>query len=377
MLPRFDASADAVLDDPYPEYARLRAAGGLGRGGPGQWVVSRHAEVAALLRDRRLSTDYPEDYHRYSVGDGPAVDFFRRIVLDRDPPAHTRLRRLMALAPSVVRAAARRVERTVDELLRDRTGLDVVADLAVPLPVSVICDLLGVPPADRDVVRDRVADLARGFAVTVRQQDRAAAHDAVVWLREYMAALPARSGLLAALRAGTDRAEADDNAVFLFFAGFETTANLIATGFDALTRHPDQWALLRADPDRAPAAVEEFLRYDAPIQAAARMVAEPVAVGDRVLRPGRLVVLLLGSANHDETVFADPTRLDITRAPNPHVGFGGGAHTCLGAALARAEGVAVFRWLARNRAVLDRAGEAERRRAFTFRAFTALPVTLA
>lgn len=391
-LPRFDAGAAEVLDDPYGVYARLRADGPLCRGGPGQWVVTRHAEVSVLLRDRRLSADYPEEYHRLSVGDGPAVSFFRRIVLDRDPPEHTRLRRLMAQAftPALVRRLARRIDSLVDELLRpavERGRLDVVAEVALPLPVAVICELLGIPAADRVLVRPKIAELARGFALAVPPADRVVVHDAVTWLRGYVSelsdrrhAMPADDLLSTMLAAApgekVHRLEIIDNAIFLFFAGFETTMNLIATGFDGLARHPRQWSRLRAAPDRAPIAVEEFLRYDAPIQAAARMVTEPLDIAGHTVRRGRLLVLLLGSANHDAQRFADPAQLDIGRAPNPHVSFGGGTHHCLGAALARIEGRAVFEWLARHCAAIQLEGTPARRRSFTFRSFVRLPVAL-
>lgn len=392
-LPRFDAGTAEVLDDPYATYARLRAGGPLCRGGPGQWVLTRHAEVSALLRDRRLSADYPEEYHRLSVGDGPAVSFFRRIVLDRDPPQHTRLRRLMADAftPALVRGLTRRIDSLVEGLLTPAVGrgrLEVVAELALPLPVAVICELLGIPAADRDLVRPKIAELARGFALAVPPAQRAVAHDAVVWLRDYVGELSRHrrpepgedllSTMLAAGEAGSEvsRPEIIDNAIFLFFAGFETTMNLIATGVDGLARHPAQWSRLRAAPELVAAAVEEFLRYDAPIQAAARMVTEPFELAGRTIRRGRLLVLLLGSANHDERRFADPQRLDIGRAPNPHVSFGGGTHHCLGAALARLEGRAVFGWLARHCAAVHPREAPTRRRSFTFRSFVRLPVSL-
>jgi cytochrome P450 len=392
-LPRFHSRDPAMLEDPYSVYEGLRQAGPLCRGGPGQWVVTRYAEVAALLKDRRLGAEYPEEYHRLSVGDGPAVSFFQRIILDRDPPDHTRLRRLLgaAFSPSLVRRLADHIGDLVDRLLApalDRGSFDAVSDLAFPLPVLVVCELIGIPTADRDSIRPRVTDLAKGFALVVPEHERPAAHEAVVWLREYIGDLVERKrvapddDLLSRMIAARDEGgqlthdEIVDNAVFLFFAGFETTMNLIATGCHALLAYPDQLARLRADPSLVPAAVEEFLRYDAPIQAAARLVREPIEVGGRTIRAGRLLILLLGSANHDERQFAEPARLDVGRTPNPHVSFGGGVHHCLGAALARIEGQVAFSHLLKRFSVLEPAGEPVRRPSTTFRSFTTVPISV-
>ncbi len=391
-LPRFDSHDPAVLADPYSVYRRLRAHGPVCRGGTGQWVLTRHADVTACLADPRLGTEYPVEYHRMSVGDGPAVSFFSRILLDRDPPHHTRLRRAMhpAFRPAAVRALSDRIGAMVDDLLEpafDRGHCDVVEDLAFPLPVSVVCELLGIPTADRELVRPHAVDLARGFGLVVAEPDRAATHAAVTWLRDYIGELATErlrspgddvlSHLLTPAADGgpVDLAEVVDNVVFLFFAGFETTMNLIASGVAALLEAPDQQRLLRKAPDLVPSAVEEFLRFDAPIQAVARLVREPMSLHGHTFRPGRLLVLLLGSANRDERVFADPDRLDVTRSPNPHVSFGGGAHFCLGAALARLEGRVVFDRLARRCRGLVPAGTPQRRRTTSFRSLSRLPVT--
>ncbi|MER7274932.1 cytochrome P450 [Dactylosporangium sp. NPDC000244] len=392
-LPTFDAADPAVLADPYPRYAELRRAGPLARGGVGQWVVSRHADVAALLRDRRLGTEYPPEYHEFSNGTGPARDFFERIILDRDPPAHTRLRRLMgaAFSPRLVQRMERQIARVTAGLLgplAERGRFDAVADLAFPLPVTVVCELLGIPAADRDLVRPKAVDLCLGFASVVPAHQRATVDAAVVWLRDYVGSLlderrrvPREDLLSTLLAAEADgetltREEIVDNAVFLFFAGFETTVNLIATGCAALLSHPDQWARLRGDRTLVGTAVEEFLRYDAPIQLTARLVREPVDVGGRTIRAGRVLVLLLGSANRDEHRFADPDRLDVGRSPNPHVSFGGGPHHCLGAVLARAEGRVVFEHLLARFAAIEPAGPAVRRRDATFRGLAGVPVAV-
>ncbi|MEU6217675.1 cytochrome P450 [Streptomyces sp. NPDC047022] len=359
QLPRFVLDDPEFLRDPYPVYRELRARGPLCRGGPAQWVVTRHAEVSALLRDRRLGREFPEEFQNLSVGPGPAVDFLRRIVIDRDPEEHTRLRRLLtrALSPPVARSLAEPIAAMTDDLLERAVTdgrFDAVRDLAQPLPVLVMSALLGIPEEDRAAVMERSIDVSKAFAVFIPEAERAAAHAAVVWLRDYFRALLRRrlaepgDDLLTAIataREGNWRLteeEAVDNVLFLYYAGFETTTNLIATGCAVLARHPGEQARLRADRSLLPTALEEFLRWDAPIHTTTRLTLEPVEVGGRTLRRGRVVVLLLASANHDERRFAEPGRLDVGRHPNPHLSFGGGVHHCLGAMLARVEGTAVF-----------------------------------
>ncbi|MEU9192950.1 cytochrome P450 [Streptomyces hundungensis] len=393
---RFNSRAPEVLSDPYPVYAELRASGPLSRGGPGQWVVSRYADVVPLLRDRRLSHEYPPEYHEFSIGDGPANSFFQRIILDRDAPDHTRLRRLMAKAfsPRLVQRLHDFIERQVELLLAPglEGGLfDAVTELAFPLPVMVVCELVGIPPVDRDLVRPHAIQLAKAFALYVAEEDRASAHAAVAWLREYIGALLEErrrdlgedllSQMLTAELAEEpgvrlSREEIVDNTIFLFFAGFETTTNLIATSCAALLGHPRELARLRADPGLLPTAVEEFLRYDAPIQATARMAVDEIRVGGRTIRPGRVVVLLLGSANHDEERFEDPERLDVGRSPNPHVSFGGGAHHCLGAGLARAEAQVALGRLLSGALRFEPAGEVVRIPSVTFRSYASVPIAL-
>jgi cytochrome P450 len=391
LPPKFDARDPAVLDDPYPAYADLRSSGPLCRMGPATLGVTRYGDVVRLLKDPRLGSEFPEAYHAMSTGSGPASDFFGQIVLFRDPPEHTRLRRLIgkAFSPSLVR----RFQPTIEGLVRDLLGparaagrFDVVADLAFPLPVMVVCALMGLPASDHDLIRRYALDLGRAFGAIVPERDRSAADAAVTWLRGYVSdALDQRRGdqgtdllsrMLAAEDAGATLGhdEIVDNAVFSFFAGFETTTNLISTGCAALLQHPDQLAALRADPGLVPRAVEEFLRYDSPIQGTARLVREDIDIGGRTVRTGRVLVLLLGSANRDEGQFARPDRLDVTRDPNPHVAFGGGGHLCLGAALARVEAEVAFRALLREFRTIEPDGPPVRQSEGTLRAYARVPL---
>lgn len=398
QLARFDMSDAAMLQDPYPTYRDLRAAGPLCRGGPAPgWVVTRHAEVAALLRDPRLGREFPAEYQAMSIGDGPANDFLQRIVIDRDPAEHTRLRKLLtrAMTPAMVREWARAsgglVEKELERALDDRT-FDAVRDIAVPVPVILMSELLGIPVADRALLGEWSVALAKAFAVFIPQEERAAAHQAVELLRDYLRDLLAQrrrhpgddllSRMSAANVGGGDRLsdeEIIDNAAFVYYAGFETTTNLISTGCAALIANQDEQHRLRTDRTLMPSAIEEFLRWDAPIHTTTRLCLEPIEIGGRTIRPGRVVVLLLASANYDERRFDRPEQLDVGRRPNPHLSFGGGVHHCLGAALARAESATVFGRLLDLFARIEPAGPPQWRPSgggfrFPYNAYEGLPV---
>lgn len=392
-VPRFNALDARVLHDPYPTYAQLRQAGPLCRFGPGSWGVTRHADVVALQRDPRLGSEFPETYHHMSTGDGPASAFFQRIMLYRDPPDHLRLRRLVggAFTPAIVRSMRTHIEQLVEDLMAPALAAgecDIVSQLAYPLPVLVISKLMGIPVQARDDVRAHSMRLGRAFSAVVPEHARAGANESVQWLRAYIGSLlderrrePGDDLLSQLLRAEQDgdrltTQEIVDNTVFSFFAGFETTVHLITNGVAALLRYPDQWQRLREEPALVTSAVEEFLRYEAPIQGTARFVREPVQIHGQTIRAGRVLVLMLGSANHDEDVFFQPDQLDIARAPNPHVTFGGGAHLCLGAFLARTEAQVVFEWLLRRTRTLKPAGPPVREVDTPFRAYAHVPVAM-
>jgi cytochrome P450 len=364
-------------------------------------VITRYAEVAALLRDPRLGQFQPDAFDLFpgalnaSLGEGPVTSFLRTIIAGRDRPEHSRLRRLTArlLTQDLAARIRSRIGDLVDELLAaaiERGSLDAVAELAVPVPLTLMSELLGIPAPDREEVGRQALKLARIFSPVVSEVDRDAADRAIAWLRDYVGQLLDGDGsadgagqaeVLAGIRAGrlqglVDAGEAVDNAIFVLFAGFETSMNLLATGCAQLAQHPAAWRRLRADPSLVPTAVEEFLRYDAPTQLTGRIVLEPLDIGGRTIRQGRVLLLLLGSANRDERRFADPDDLDVARDPNPHLSFGGGIHYCVGAALARAEAAAVFDRLLRRLAVWEPAGDAEREMSATLRAYERVPVTV-
>jgi cytochrome P450 len=391
--PRLDTLALASAEDPYPVYAQLRAGGLAHRAAFGEWLIPGYSEVTALLRDPRLSSEFPSEYTRRSLPDSPAASFLDRIMLTRNPPGHTQLRRLLgqAFSEPEVRRLRQRVGALADELLApalDAGRLDLVTDLAFPLPVLVICQVLGIPTADRHEVWARVDTLARAFDVPNRTAEDVAAMDAALpWLRGYIADLVARGRATAdgnplSRMCGPEASDEPgdesivDNVLFVLHAGVETSMGLLSNGCAALLRHPGQWALLRADPGLVPGAVEELLRYDPPIQSTTRLAAEAIEVGGHKIRPGRAVRLLLGSANRDGRAFPEPDALDVTRAPNPHLGFGGGVHHCLGSALARLVGLAAFDRLVRRCAALEPAGAPVRRPHASLRSYAHLPLAL-
>jgi cytochrome P450 len=393
LLPKFDPMNIGVLENPYPTYAKLRESGPLCRGGPAQWVVTRYAEIAALLSDTRLGRQFPEAYYHFALGDGPAATFIQRIILNRDPPSHGQLRNLMLTVfnARAVRSLANRIEALVKDLLTplfERGRFDAVSDLAFPLPVSVICELIGIPLADRELVRPKAIDLSKAFAAFVDDEHRLSANSSILWLREYITMLLSErrkqpcNDMLSFMTdsEGSDKTltqeDIVDNVLFLFFAGFETTTNLISNGCAALLKHPHQLHRLRTDPSLIALAVQEFMRYDAPIQSTARLALQPLDIGGRTIRKGRVLHLLLGSANHDERQFTDPEMLDVGRHPNPHVSFGGGIHHCLGAALATLEGQILFSHLLGGCEVFESSGAALRQPSPTFRAYSRVPITV-
>jgi cytochrome P450 len=279
-------------------------------------------------------------------------------MLFRDPPDHTRLRALVskAFTPRVIDQMREHIQEIVDRLL-DRVQasgeMDVIGDLAYPLPVTVICEMLGVPLGDHESIRGWSADIARsldaiGLPSDVEIVDRGRVARRAIG--DYFRALVPRrrgnpqndllTGLIAAEEQGDKLSEGEVIAmcVLLFIAGHETTVNLIGNGLFALLQHPDQLARLQHDPALVPGAVEELLRYDSPVQRTARMTTEEVEIGGRQIAKGAMVVTAIGAANRDPAQFADPDRLDVTRKDVRHVSFGYGIHFCLGAPLARVEG---------------------------------------
>ncbi len=391
LPPRLDLGHPEFAADPYPTYRRLRAEGPLARAGPGTWAVTRYADVAALLKDPRLRNGPPRDYHAVSSGAGETAEFVGRIMLYQDPPRHERIRIAVGhvFDRQGIGAIRERIHAIVESLLApvaERGAFDAVTELAFPLPIMVICELMGIPIQDRAEVQLRASFLGKAFVPAVQPDDRTIADRAVAWLRSYLERAIAdrhkdpRDDVLSLLALAERHdgypspADIVDNAVFLFFAGFETTASVLATICAELPKHEDQLARLRADRMQIPVAVEEFLRYDAPIQTRLRFVQQPLEMAGRTIKAGRALLLLLGSANRDERHFDRPDELDLARMPNQHVTFGGGDHYCLGALLARLElGIAIERLLDRF-THLEPLGPPQRRLNSPFRTYERVPL---
>ncbi|MBC7977108.1 MAG: cytochrome P450 [Myxococcales bacterium] len=390
----FDPGSREFHADPYPFYHRLRSEDPVHRTAQGYWVVTRYADVMTVLRDQRFGR---EDF-------GPAIsavygDDSERVprpMVFRDPPAHTRLRSLVskAFTSRVVEGLKPRireiVERRLDMVSAGRT-MDVIADLAYPLPVTVICELLGAPAEDADTMRQWTADITRSLDALGLHSDReivkrgrAARHSLGEYFRGLLPErrLRPRGDLLSQLLAAEERGDrlSEDEliatCVLIFIAGHETTVNLIGNGLLALLRHPEQLERVRTDPALIAGAVEELLRYDSPVQRTARVATEDVEIGGRTIPKHALVVAAIGAANRDPEQFADPDRFDIGRVDNHHLAFGFGIHFCLGAPLARVEGQIAIELLLQRMPKLALALDTPQwRKSSTLRGLTSLPVS--
>lgn len=353
-------SSPEFLSDPYPVYHHIREIDPvfwMPHTGPtgGMWLVTRYADVAAVLKDARLSKDVSR------IAPADELTPLDHAMLGKDPPDHTRLRSLAAQAftPKRIADLEPRIADIVDDLLapvRANGTLDFIAEFALPLPIIVIAELLGVPPEDRNTFRSWSNDIVRGAdAVQGSEENARKGQEASIALAGYFRDLiqerrrdPRRdliSGLIEA-RDAQDRLNETEllgTCILLLIAGHETTVNLLGNGLLALLRHPDQRTRLQRRPEHIPAAVEEMLRFDSPVQRATfRIATETTAIGGKPIKAGQQVSAVIGAANRDPTQFPDPDRFDVTREPNRHLAFGLGIHFCLGAPLARTEARIAF-----------------------------------
>lgn len=342
----------AFRDDPYPALARLRTVDPVNETPIGIFRLTRYDDVVRMLKEVPSGVRMADGT---IFGEVPIDGERSEFILRMDPPAHTRLRKLLshAFRPRAVDRLRARVDTLVDELLdrvEEKGSLEVIADLALPVPSTVICEMMGVPLADRDRFTQwttATTHLLAGALTPPEVLERG--KTAVMALREYFEVLIAdrRRNLGDDVLSDMIRAEEDgdrlspseliSNAMGLLVAGFETTIGLIGNGVRALLRHPDQLALLRADPGLIDGAVEECLRYEGPIVLTIRVTREDTHFGDRTIPADRPVMCMLAAANRDPAHFADPDRFDVTRRDVDHLAFGGGAHFCMGAHLARME----------------------------------------
>jgi cytochrome P450 len=362
MIEAFASWGSFDLDDPFPLFAEARKLGAVHpvtlADGHDAWLVVRYEEAMAALNEPRLSKDMDAALAKSSevVAEGlPGPDFARHM-LTVDPPDHTRLRRLVSAAftPKRVEALRPRVQTITDDLLdaiADRgpdSSVDLVSAFAFPLPFTVICELLGVPQADRARLGQEFTKLLVPTSTPSEYAEAKAASDAVVaMLRDLVAGKETSPGddLVSALiraRDGDDSLDSREllSSIFqLMVAGHDTTASLIGNSVVALLRNPEQLSKLRSEPGTIPAAVEEFLRYDAPVpHSTFRYASEPLTLGDATIPEGAQVIICLAAANRDRDRYAKPESLAVDRAATRHLAFGHGIHHCLGAPLARMEG---------------------------------------
>ncbi|MEU4826474.1 cytochrome P450 [Actinomadura citrea] len=395
----YDPWSTAFVADPYPVFERLRAERPVFFHEPtGQWVISRYEDVDALLRDRRLGRSYLHTASHEEFGQEPEPDFLqpfwdliRAGMLDVEPPTHTRLRRLVskAFTARMVEGLRPMIRRLAEELasgLADRGGGDLLAEIAEPLPVNVIAEMLGVPVEDRHLLRPWSADICGMYELNPPEDVQRTAVRAAVefsdYLRKLARARRAEPGddLITALAHVVDEGdrltedELIGTCVLLLNAGHEATVNATGNGWWTLFRNPGQLERLRSAPSLVPTAVEELLRYDTPAPMFERWVLEDIRVAGVDIPRGAEVALQFASANRDPEVFADPNRLDLGRDPNPHITFGLGIHYCLGAPLARIELTESFGALLRAAPALHLTTEPEWKSGYVLRGLTALQV---
>jgi cytochrome P450 len=385
----FDPSDPAFAADPYPTFAALRAAGPVHQHeGLGLAIAVSHAACSEVLRHRSLGRIWRdatpiEQFTSFNL-------LHRNSLLENEPPVHTRLRRLVSAAfgrghterlrPWVEKLATRLVDDLAARIAADGQA-DLLAMVAAPLPVEVIAELLGVPAEDRPKLVPWSNAIVKMYEYGLPEPKRIAAEQAasefVAYLRELAPAPDSLVSDLMSVRDEGDKLNQDElvaTAVLLLMAGHEATVNVIGNGVLALLRNRSQWERLVGDPSLIPTAVEELIRFDAPLQLFERTATAEVTIAGHTIEPGQKIAALLGAAARDPQIFAEPDTLDIGRSPNPHLGFGAGIHYCVGAPLARVEISAALGALTSRLPNLQLAREPERRPEFVIRGLRDLTV---
>jgi cytochrome P450 len=386
----FDTADPAFLDDPYPAFAELRASGEVHHhAGLGMAIAVSYAACAAVLRHRSLGRIWSdaqplERFASFNL-------LHRNSLLENEPPTHTRLRRSISwafgrghvqrLRPWIAQVASGMVDALAAAIAERGEG-DLIAHVAQPLPVAVISELLGVPAADGPQLVGWSNAIVKmyeyGRSERTRDTAEAAAADFVAYLRDlaaYRAGRPDSGMVSDLLRSDLSRDEVVATAVLLLMAGHEATVNVIGNGIHALLRHPDQWRRLVTRPSLVDNAVDELIRFDAPLQLFVRTAIEDVEIAGYRVAKGEKIAALLGSAARDPLAFAAPDVLDATRAAGAHLGFGAGIHYCVGAPLARIEIAAALGALTTKLPNLCPARAPRRRPEFVIRGLRDLPVT--
>ena len=343
----YNPTSASVRNDPYPTYDRMRANGPAHRMRLiNAWVLTRYEDVDMVLRD-----------HRRFLKDDSIIEY--RSMLNSNPPDHTRLRTIVskAFTPRAVAELHPRIERIVNELLDEAEGegrFDLIEKFAFPIPITVIAEMLGVPPEDMDIFEAWSNDISLVIEPYQTEQQEARVNRASEELFEYFEGImelrrrdPQDDMITALMNAEEegDKLTHDEllgTLMLLLVAGNETTKNLIGNGTLALLRHPDQLQRLRDNPDLLDSAVNEMLRYDSPVQLDGRIAQEDIDIGGARIPAGERIISSIGAANRDPAAFANPNALDIGRREKSHISFGRGIHHCLGAPLAMMEGRIAF-----------------------------------
>ncbi len=404
--PVFNPLDPAYLADPYPHVAELRDQDPVHESPLGIWVLTRYEDVFALLRNPATSVEDANisgglnEMRQVMFADlleefgGDERERGDRAILNLDPPDHTRIRKLVSKAFTIRRIEQLRpsIQAQVDAVLDRVAGAgpwDVVDELAFPLPFQVITELLGMPEGDRESIRNWSHALTKTLDPIISEEDMRAAFEASDAMTAYLdevvpwkRAHPADDVLTGLVQAEEDgdvlsAAELRDQIVLLYIAGHETTVNLIGNGMQALLRHPDQLRRWAEDPALDATAVDELLRYDAPVQLSRRITLEETEIGGRTIAPNTLVMTHLAAANRDPAKWG-PTadQVDVGRPDaSQHVTFGSGIHFCLGAALARLEGQVAMSSIIRRCPDLELAGDPVPNGRITLRGLDSLPVT--
>jgi cytochrome P450 len=369
--------SDEGRDDPYPLYAELRKHGSLITVQPDYLVATSYQAVDAVLRDARLG-----------VQDASLL-LLERSMLNTNPPDHPRMRRLVSGAFTPKRIAeleyaiTTQAQRLAAQMLEKGGIRDLMEEFAYRLPVAVICELLGIPERDREWFRPVASDFAVVLEGTMTELEMSAALSAAELLQAYFTDLVrTRRGTQTMIGEMADsdaltHAELLGNLALLLLAGFETTTNLIGNGLMALLQRPADLARLRDDPGLAPSYVEEFLRYDSPVQATSRIAMSDTVVNGEPIAPGAFVMALIGSANRDPVRFSEADEFRPERPGNGSISFGAGAHFCLGAALARLEVRIAFPLLLSTFPGLELGGEPIRKQRLVLRGYQSLPIAWA
>ena len=398
-LKRLDQS---FLDDPYPVYRALRDHDPVHRMPDGSYMLTRYADCVEVYRNAAVWSSDKKIEFRANLADSLLYEHHTTSLVFNDPPAHTRVRKLLtpAFAPRALKALEPRIERLVDRLLEqaaERSQIDLIEDFAAAIPVQLIGDLLGIPSEERGPLRGWSLAILGALEPVLRPEQFARGVAAVDEFKNYLTQLINRGceadspgAILKMLVAAsefagspseeTERLSAVEllhNCIFLLNAGHETTTNLIGNSVDLLLRNPDAMAELRTDLSLIGTAVEEFLRMESSNQLGNRRAREDICLGGTTIAAGTYVHIGIGAANRDPAAFPEPDRLDIRRQPNRHLAFGSGIHTCAGMSLARMEAQVAISKLLQRFDTIERVGPARRGGRARFRGFLNYPLRLA